>query len=146
MNALTHPGGNLTGFINLEAGWGMQMLRMACPRRQKFFLRQRSSLMRWSDDGAIVLAARPIASFSGRRRLRGIADIPGPAACSAQSLMGRSRPGRTNGRSRHVALLQSLPKRDGGPRSARSGLRLAHRRFDTLDLKEAKALLDELVL
>ena len=64
MNALTHPGGNLTGFINLEAGWGMQMLRMACPRRQKSFLRQRSSLMRWSDDGAIVLAARPIASFS----------------------------------------------------------------------------------
>jgi hypothetical protein len=35
-------------------------------------------------------------------------------------------------------------KRQAGPQSARSGLRLVHEGFDTLDLKDAKALLEGL--
>jgi hypothetical protein len=32
---------------------------------------------------------------------------------------------------------------EGSPRASRSGLRLVHRSFGTLDLKEAKELLDQ---
>ena len=54
----------------------------------------------------------------------------------------QSHCGRDN---EHGAALARSWQAGGGSRSARSGLRLGHRRLRHADLKEAKNLLDELV-
>jgi hypothetical protein len=37
MTALTHPGGNLTGFINLEAGWACRCSAWRAPEASEVF-------------------------------------------------------------------------------------------------------------
>src|ERR1700747_1372948 len=63
-------------------------------------------------------------------------------ACSRASTAGEVL-GAACGYEHDAAVAR--PREAGrGPRTSRPGLRLVHRGFDTLDLKQAKALLDEL--